>query len=690
MNQLPSIDETKSGLLFYLICLTFVFLLLEISFFIQQSGFYLGDFKTVADHLEIPIAVIPAILFFVFAQLLVHISFPLFVWAVTRLTGIALNLSWKTIQLLGFVLWTIGLVTVLFANQIYFPNSKFADLTRTLVGTHLPDVLFVIGSIVFSMACVVACVGLVYVISKQARMIIICMVCLLTASVLSIVYYSNSHAGVMSVSQSKQPNIILIGIDGVRPDYLGYFDGNKKTPNIDSFLKNSIVFGEALTPLARTFPSWVSLLTGKYPLRSGVRFDLADQKKLDFTDSLPKLMKSKLGYETIFAMDETRFSNIEKNLGFDKIITPPVGFNDFLLGTFNDFPLSNLIINTHLGRWLFPYSYANRPAFITYNPDSFLVLLNSELQKSRDKPLFLAVHFCLPHFPYFWSAYSPLKTTKALAHYNASVERSDKQVGDFLVLLKKNGLLDHAIVVLLSDHGEALELAGDRITEADSFISGAPEKKVAIPHFYPPSFDFETVNQSAGHGTDVLGLSQYHSILAFHFYGMNIKPKFVSGLVSLMDVKPTLLNLLNIKSSPGDGAALTDVITGKKNTVDHYTHFFMESDFSPQAVRSVHPETRNLLFEGIDMFQIDPITTKLTVKTSMGSAIISSKQYADIFNGWILALYPQAGGDHIPILVNLNTGLWTNNLNSQFAQQSPAKIMLLALRSFYKEPLHII
>ncbi len=41
------------------------------------------------------------------------------------------------------------------------------------------------------------------------------------------------------------------------------------------------------------------------------------------------------------------------------------------------------------------------------------------------------------------------------------------------------------------------------------------EKGKLFSRFYPPSLDKEEVNQSAGHGTDVLGLTQYHSLLAF-------------------------------------------------------------------------------------------------------------------------------------------------------------------------------
>jgi hypothetical protein len=111
--------------------------------------------------------------------------------------------------------------------------------------------------------------------------------------------------------------------------------------------------------------------------------------------------------------------------------------------------------------------------------------------------------------------------------------------------------------------------------------------------------------------------------------------------------------------------------------------FFIESDFSPVSIRTVHPELRKVMLDGLDFFQIDPVTTHLTVKKEMGELIISSKQYADIYGEWVLALYPQQLGNMMPILVNLQTGRWTNDLHTKFAQQSPATHMLQAMQKFY-------
>src|SRR5262249_37314617 len=108
-----------------------------------------------------------------------------------------------------------------------------------------------------------------------------------------------------------------------------------------------------------------------------------------------------------------------------------------------------------------------------------------------------------------------------------------------------------------------------------------------------------------------------------------------------------------------------------------------ESDFSPEAVRTIHPEERKVLFEGIDYFRIDPKTTRVVVRDSMLQMILSSKQYADYYGDWVLALYPQNRKVMTPVLVNLKTGYWTVDLKSEFANNSPADHMLRAMKVFF-------
>jgi len=672
-------NPNNSRLFPYLLLLTAVFLFLEASFFIQWIHYYLGDYEVVAHHLSIPIPAIPGIIYFILIQFGIHFSYVVIIWLLARLIGIALTLPWKQIEKTGFALWIAGLMLVFLANQHFFPNSKFAYLVSFMVPTKIGFIFLVMLSFVLLCAFVTAMIGLF----RFSRMVFVT-VTIIALAVFALLNFSGAKT--LYANDPNKPNIILIGIDSLRPDFLGYFGGEQQTPHIDAFLNQAVVFANAMTPLARTFPAWVSLLTGEYPKHNGIRTNLPDQSILDLRNTLPATLQ-KQNYETIFATDESRFSNIDRRFGFDKVVVPPIGFNDFLLGTMNDFPLSNLLINTSLGKYLFPYSYANRGVFTAYDPDTFLNALKTTLDQSQHRPLFLAVHFCLPHFPYFWG--NDAAHDKSLNNYQAALRRVDQQFNDFLVLLTDQHLLEHSVIVLLSDHGEALELAGDRVTEEKSYIPGFNNKSKAIPHFYPPSVDTEAVNQSAGHGTDVLGLPQYRILLAFQT-SAKVKGKKILDLVSLLDIKPTILSLLKIKDAKTDGRSLASLITGKSGGISHQKDFFIESDFSPKAIRSVHPEVQKVLFEGIDYFRIDPVTTRIVVKEDMMNLILSSKQYADFYGDWILALYPQNKQQMLPILVNRKTGQWTDNLQTPFAIDSPAKHMLSALKSFYGENMTIV
>lgn len=680
--QKPLAQRKKSGLFLSLLLLTAFLILAEITFLIQCSGIYLGDFKLMANHLSIPLGILPGILFFIGVQLFIHLSFTVLVWLVTIFACQAFDLSEQKRWCIGISLWFIALLTVLFANRIYFPNSNFSNVLFSFANITIAKILFIVCCLFLTPVILLAIFGFGLFILRHLRnkfiFVPVSLLCLFIF-IFSYKVFAHTHA-IIDAATPEKPNIIIIGMDSVRPDFLGFFGYEQSTPHIDGFLNHATVFSESLTPIARTYPSWNSILTGIYPKLTDIRTNLADQSHIDFSETLPNLLRQN-GYHTLFATDDTRFSNIDRRYGFDKTITPPIGLNDFLIGTINDFPISNLLINTRVGEYLFPYSFGNRGVYATYDPNSFLKLMQPALEHSRNKPTLLIVHFCLPHYPYAWSTL-PVKKVK-LYHYQMAIQRVDQQFHDFMMMLQQNKLLEHSIVVLLSDHGEAVEMAGDRITDPDLFIpSGKTGKK--IPHFYPPTYELEKVNMSGGHGTDVLGLSQYHTVLAFRTFGTTSNQiKIVPGKVSVMDIKPTLLTFLNLPTGKTSGHALQDYIFANKNVVDNKQHFFTESDFSPTAVRSVHPEERKVLFEGIDYFRIDPKTTRVVVRDSMMKMILSSKQFADYYDDWVLALYPQNKKTMLPVLVNLKTGFWTIDLKSNFAKNSPADHMLKAMKEFF-------
>lgn len=670
--QNQTVPTDKNDAIFsYLFFLTLFFLLLEISFFIQSNQVYLAGFAEVSQQLKIPISIIPAIIFFIAAQLLLHFTFCCFIWMLAK--GVITVLQIPRKKQLGFAIamWLAALVLCLVANQLYYPHSKFAALTAFFFPQTFAMLIFFLLLAFFTLTILITFLK-ISLLSKY-KFIFLGSIFFILAMNLFFILMPSTFVNKTNASVMK-PNVIIIGIDSLRPDFLSFFGAENKTPFFDEFLQQATNFADATTPLARTFPTWASILTGQHPKQISIRSDLASQAKINFNDALPTILQQQ-GYETFFATDESRFSNIDHDFGFDHIIAPPMGLNDFLIGTINDFPLSNLVLNTVIGKWLFPYSYANRGVYFTYQPQSFLNLLRSGLAQRTAKPLFIAIHFCLPHFPYLW-ADAP-QTENVTARYQASISRADTQVSDFFSLLKQQGLLQHAIVVLLSDHGEALELAGDRVTEEELYT----EKKSPVK-FYPPSLDDEAMNRSAGHGTDVLGLSQYHTLLSFRLFGP--ATQFVgniAGPVSINQIKATILELLHLTKRDHDEPSLLQPLL--QGIPLHKRHLFLESDFSPASIRTVYPEIHQVLLDGIQLFEINPINHRLVLKHDMEQMVINSKQYADIYGHWALALYPQQKNFYLPILINLLDGRWSDDLSSSFATASPAAKMLEALRSFY-------
>ncbi len=679
MRSHPNKNSNLQVLL-YLTLLTLAFLMLEVSFFVQVNSAYVLDFKTIAQKISVPSIIIPDILLFIAKQISLHLVYCFMVWFGAVFLGVLLKLDKDDIFFVALTLWFTGVVASLAANQYWFPNSRYAALSAVIMPSrHIALLLALTFGAIFLLSLFASAISFLIWLTHRSLNSALLFLLVIAASSWTTLSRVNTSA-VLPVAFSK-PNVFIIGVDSLRPDFLGYFGADEATPFFDDFLNQATVFTEAVTPIARTFPAWSSILTGEFPRKNGIRTNLMKINHVDLSHTLPRLFQEQ-GYKTIYATDETRFSNINQQFGFDQLITPPIGINDFVIGSFNDFPFSNLILNTALGRWLFPHSYGNRPVFATYDPSSFIQLIAGALNKQQKQPIFMTVHFCLPHMPYLYAAIDGTNLTPS-ERYAASVIRVDQQVHEFMQLLQRSHLLDKAVVVLLSDHGEALELHGDRITEGDNFY--VSDKQHTYTRFYPPSLDDEAVDQSAGHGTDVLGLTQYHSVLAIKLFGMGPqKVGDVTGLAPLNNIKPSVLSLAGLSDDDHQPAILAAAVRGETAQLP-LQHFFIESDFSPSAIRSVYPNIHEALLEGLMLYEIDPRTALLTVRDDMEQKIIRSKQYADIFGDWMLALYPQQHHHYDAILINLQTGQWTNNLQSKFASNTPANQMLAELKHFYGE-----
>lgn len=487
------------------------------------------------------------------------------------------------------LLWAVGSLLLLVINSGFFPHSKlavnvFRQSTLALTSAAVLFVLLAFGAL------------------NTWRIAYARLGNKLAIPALSIVALGFSYALTLSPSPRvavdsdlQQPDIILIGLDGLRPDKLAYMNGWDGSfipllPLLDQHLKESLVFSHAHTPLSRTFPAWIAMLSGQSPLRSGVRFNLQDD--YDWNKKQPWLLPQylqKAGYQTAWAIDDVSFANIDQRHGFETIVTPKPGAVELLLSrVLSDDAMANVISSLRIGRWLFPMNYANRGRGWGYYPSIFSNWLTDKInQADPERPLFLATHFELNHWPGLFGndgVAEDIDEEEAISlRHRRVMQELDLQVQMLLAALERNARLDNAIVIFLSDHGNGGakgELAKDR--HGNSYYVG----------------DF-----SYGYGLMVDNLTESHSLLAIRGYGkQRIQPGFKDELVSLMDITPTILSLLDIPAEHKMDGIRLPLKPEESSAPDRVV--FMESGLYLPGLEEGKLDLKQDLAETADLYRI--------------------------------------------------------------------------------------
>lgn len=567
-----------------------------------------------------------ALLVFFLTILALHILFGYLAWRIWQPFAESLNLPVRTRRLLAMLFFCALQAAILGLNYLFFPHT---DLQ-----IKIPEILIAIGGGCFF--GILFWHGRQNIGRLQPNQWRPGYAVLMLAALLLGGFFIESEAGRSESVRHNQPDIIIIGLDSFRPDHLHQAgDTASITPNLDKFLSDAYRFERAYTPMARTYPAWMSILTGRYPIEHGARFNLLDPKYLrDRERSLPFLLKNK-GYITAYSIDETRFSNIDHQYGFDLTVTPEIGAADFVLAAGADLPLINFFnFVPKLHAALFPYQFINRAVHKTYEPANFDEQLDHLVTTIDPKrPLFLVTHFELPHWPFDWRSSENFRAPEnhrlailSPPEYQKAVHRADVQFGALLQSLIRNGRLKNAVVAVLSDHGEG-------------FIDFAPvwrSERDTTPLELPPF---------ALHGVNVLDEAQTRVLLAFKRFGDDTSLQGQSRrLTSLVDVAPTLLSLAKIdkqelNATGCDLFAKDD--SGSECSQERIV--FTESGFYvPSLIRNNVLDPNKVAEEGYAYYDVNP-NSRLTLKEEFLHQLFDLKQRAAISDHGIAASIPLNG-----------------------------------------------
>jgi choline-sulfatase len=242
----------------------------------------------------------------------------------------------------------------------------------------------------------------------------------------------------MSVSSAQRvtgsaPDVYLITIDTLRADHVHcYGDDQIQTPALDSISQDGIRFTQAFTPSPITNTAHTSILTGLLPSVHGVTdFGVPLAKTIP---TWAELLKQN-GYQTAAFIGAVVLDSRTLAPGLD-------GGFDF----YDNFP-SDSSESKHWGR------VERRGEDVVHRAEAWM-------DGHLIKPRFVWVHLYDPHDPYE----PPLPFAQIYKDrlYDGEIAYADSALGHLLTYLKRQNRYNHALIVVVGDHGEGLGEHGEQ------------------------------------------------------------------------------------------------------------------------------------------------------------------------------------------------------------------------------------
>jgi len=306
----------------------------------------------------------------------------------------------------------------------------------------------------------------------------------------------------------KEPNVLLIILDCVRPDRMSCYGYHKEaTPNIDMISRQSTIFENAISAAPWTLPSHASIFTGLYPSEHGattwnskMRFDVK---------TLAEIM-SESGYETAAVCQNdawiSKLTGLAKGFetfyGWDYISTPHI-LRRYLRSSCKDLHGLRTLLE-----------FYNILVLKKDTTSLSISLCKKILKKNRNNPVFLFVNLLNAHFPYYdglpkrflktlfqrtieesrkiitgsshresiMRKFKHLATKKEFSQdefkamndlYDACIRYLDCQLGELFRFMREEEIMDRTLLIITSDHGENIgdhKLIDHELSVHDSLI----------------------------------------------------------------------------------------------------------------------------------------------------------------------------------------------------------------------------
>ncbi|QTD38396.1 sulfatase [Polaribacter batillariae] len=381
--------------------------------------------------------------------------------------------------------------------------------------------------------------------------------------------------------KSTKPNVIIIYLDDSGyGDYAHNGNPTIKTPNISSLKQSGINFTQFYVTSPACSASRYSLLTGRYPGRSGLGSWVIGpdskkhihEKEITMADGLKSI-----GYKTgMFGKWHLGTPNNRNNFT-PKALPLAHGFDEWVgTNVSHDYDTAMFLKSSHKGNSLIP-GYEILAENLPSNEKASKALTGActkaainFIKKNKNNPFFAYIAYNMPHLGLFVS--DSYKGKSLNGKLGDVMEELDASIGDILLALEDTGVRENTIVIFSSDNGPWIKFSNQSDTKYG-------DTRLQVGYATP----FRDGKGSTWEGG--------HRVPGIISWPAQIKGNRNEQMpVSTLDILPTIFHITGValpKDRTIDGRNICYKLMPNKyeNQSETFTFFYNYADNLPSAIR---------------------------------------------------------------------------------------------------------
>lgn len=379
--------------------------------------------------------------------------------------------------------------------------------------------------------------------------------------------------GLLQAAQPPRPNIVFILADDLGARDLGcYGNPNIATPNLDRLAREGALFTNAYAACPVCSPTRASILTGRYPARTGVTDWIPGRAPHERGPIVTPRTATELSLEEQTIAERLkpagyRSASIGKwHLGGDGFSPVEQGFDINIGGNHSGSPPRS--DKPYFGPFELPNLNAGPGEFLTEKLTQSAAGWIEQNRGNRGNPFFLYLAHYTPHIPLSAREQDVARhTAKAKDRYHpvyaAMVESLDQSVGGVLDAIQQAGVADRTMVVFFSDNG-GLRYEGTGRT----LVTDNSPWRAGKGHLYEGGIREPMIVRHPG----------------------VVKPGTrIDTPVISTDFVPTFCELAGVPARPTDGVSLMSLLRGRalkpRPLFWHYPHYSNQGGEPGSAIR---------------------------------------------------------------------------------------------------------